>query len=48
LPETHFEVHLLDWELPIGDESLPAYAERMSKKITAPNPVLIVFPSEEF
>ena len=41
LPETHFEVHLLDWELPIGDESLPAYAERMSKKITAPNPVLI-------
>jgi alpha/beta superfamily hydrolase len=41
LPETNFEVHLLDWELPIGDESLPTYAERMSKKITAPNPVLI-------
>jgi pimeloyl-ACP methyl ester carboxylesterase len=41
LPETLFEVHLLDWELPIYNESLPAYAERMSKKITAPNPVLI-------
>jgi alpha/beta superfamily hydrolase len=41
LPESLFEVHLLDWELPIGDESLPTYAERMSKKITAPNPVLI-------
>jgi len=41
LPKSLFEVHLLDWELPIGDESLPTYAERMSKKITAPNPVLI-------
>lgn len=41
LPKTHFEVHLLDWELPIGEESLQAYAQRMSKKITAPNPVLI-------
>ena len=41
LPESLFEIHLLDWELPIGDESLPTYAERMSKKITAPNPVLI-------
>ena len=41
LPESLFEIHLLDWELPISEESLQAYAQRMSKKITAPNPVLI-------
>ena len=41
LPESLFEIHLLDWELPIGEESLQAYAQRMSKKIIAPNPVLI-------
>ncbi len=41
LPESLFEVHLLDWELPIGDESLADYAKRMAQKITQPNPVLI-------
>ena len=41
LPESIFEIHLLDWELPISEDSLEAYAQRMSKKITAPNPVLI-------
>jgi alpha/beta superfamily hydrolase len=41
LPDLLFEVHLLDWELPIGDESLLDYAKRMAEKITAPNPVLI-------
>ena len=41
LPQELFDVHLLDWELPIGDESLTSYAKRMAEKITAPNPVLI-------
>lgn len=41
LSESLFEMHLLDWELPIGDESLPNYAKRMAQKITEPNPVLI-------
>ena len=41
LPESVFEVHLLDWELPIGKEPLMDYAKRMSEKVTAPNPVLI-------
>jgi alpha/beta superfamily hydrolase len=41
LPESVFEMHLLDWELPIGEESLADYARRMAQKITAPNPVLI-------
>ena len=41
LPQDLFEVYLLDWELPIGEESLADYARRMAQKITAPNPVLI-------
>ena len=41
LPESQFVIHLLDWELPIGNQSLQEYAQRMAKKITAPNPVLI-------
>ncbi len=41
LPQDLFEVYLLDWELPIGEESLTDYARRMAQKITAPNPVLI-------
>ena len=41
LPDSLFEVYLLDWELPIGNESLKDYAKRMAEKITAPNPVLI-------
>jgi alpha/beta superfamily hydrolase len=41
LPQELFEIHLLDWELPTGDESLQEYAKRMAEKITAPNPVLI-------
>ena len=41
LPESLFEVHLLDWELPIGEESLKDYAKRMAEKIIGPNPVLI-------
>jgi pimeloyl-ACP methyl ester carboxylesterase len=41
LPEAAFEIHLLDWELPLSQETLKAYAERMSKLVTEPNPVLI-------
>ena len=41
MPQELFEIHLLDWELPTGDESLQEYAKRMAEKITAPNPVLI-------
>lgn len=41
LPENQFEIHLLDWELPLLNETLPAYAERISKLVTHPNPVLI-------
>lgn len=41
LPEDTFEMHLLDWEMPIENESLTAYAKRMSKLVTEENAVLV-------
>jgi len=41
LPKKDFEIHLLDWELPLPNETLTAYAERMAKLVTEPNPILI-------
>ena len=41
LPEANFEIHLLEWEIPIEKESLLEYAKRIADKIKHPNPVLI-------
>ena len=41
LPETIFEMHLLEWVLPKGKEALQDYANRMAKKITHDDAVLI-------
>ncbi|PWA05378.1 alpha/beta hydrolase [Flavobacterium psychrotolerans] len=41
LPQETFEVHLLEWEIPLGSETLTAYAKRIAEKITHKNPVLI-------
>ncbi len=41
LPEETFEMHLLEWFLPEQNESLEAYAKRMTLKIKHENPVLI-------
>ncbi|WP_026978258.1 alpha/beta hydrolase [Flavobacterium tegetincola] len=41
LTEDQFEIHLLDWEMPLIAETLTAYAERMSKLVKHPSPVLI-------
>jgi pimeloyl-ACP methyl ester carboxylesterase len=41
LPESDFEMLLLEWEIPLDNETLPQYAKRMAKKILHPNPVLI-------
>ncbi|NGY38461.1 alpha/beta hydrolase [Flavobacterium sp. XN-5] len=41
LPEADFEVHLLEWEIPLLKESLVDYAKRMTDKIKEKNPVLI-------
>lgn len=41
LPDDTFEMHLLEWEIPLDHESLPDYAKRMTQNIKYPNPVLI-------
>ncbi len=41
LPEVTFEIVLLEWEIPLDQETLPDYAKRMTGKIKHPNPVLI-------
>lgn len=41
LPEDIFEMHLLEWEIPLGNEPLAKYAERMTEKIKHENPILI-------
>jgi pimeloyl-ACP methyl ester carboxylesterase len=41
LPEDIFEIHLLEWEIPLKNESLAGYAQRIAKKIKHESPVLI-------
>ncbi|MBB1192098.1 alpha/beta hydrolase [Flavobacterium sp. SOK18b] len=41
LPETDFEMHYLEWEIPFDNETLVAYAKRIADKIAHKNPVLI-------
>jgi len=41
LPEDVFEMVLLEWEIPLDNETLQEYAKRITQKITHPNPVLI-------
>ncbi|MDD2675714.1 alpha/beta hydrolase [Flavobacterium petrolei] len=41
LPEDTFEIHLLEWEIPLDHESLTDYAKRISAKVIHKNPVLI-------
>lgn len=41
LSEEQFEVHYLEWLIPIGHESMKDYATRLSQSIKHENPVLI-------
>lgn len=41
LPEDQFEMILLEWQIPLENESLPDYAKRIAEKITRENPVLV-------
>lgn len=41
LPEDVFEIVLLEWEIPLDNETLGDYAKRITQKIIHPNPVLI-------
>ena len=40
-PDDDFEIHLLEWFLPIKNESLESYAQRMAENVKQPDPVLI-------
>lgn len=41
LPKDTFEIHLLDWEMPIPSETLRDYAKRMASLVTQENAVLV-------
>jgi pimeloyl-ACP methyl ester carboxylesterase len=41
LPEDTFEMHLLEWEIPLEHESLQDYAKRIAQNIKHSNPVLV-------
>lgn len=41
LPQDTFEIHLLDWEMPILGETLRDYAKRMASLVTQENAVLV-------
>lgn len=41
LPETEFESHLLEWELPEDKETLVHYAQRMAKKVQEDDVILV-------
>ena len=41
LPEETFEMFFLEWQIPLDNESLTDYAQRIAEKVTHPNPVLI-------
>jgi pimeloyl-ACP methyl ester carboxylesterase len=41
LPDDIFEMILLEWEIPLDNETLSQYAKRIADKISHPNPVLI-------
>lgn len=41
LPDAIFEIVLLEWEMPLDNETLADYAKRIVQKIIHPSPVLI-------
>lgn len=41
LPTDVFEMHLLQWRIPLPQESLSAYAQRMAQDVEAESPVLV-------
>jgi pimeloyl-ACP methyl ester carboxylesterase len=41
LPEDQFDTYFMEWEIPLDNETLSEYAQRISKKVTNENPVLV-------
>lgn len=40
-PEERYQTEILEWMIPLKDETLKEYAKRMADRITHPNPILI-------
>jgi len=41
LPQDQFDTYFMEWEIPLDNETLSEYAQRISKKISHKNPVLV-------
>ena len=41
LPSDQFDSYFMEWEIPLDNETLSEYAQRISKKVTHKNPVLV-------
>jgi pimeloyl-ACP methyl ester carboxylesterase len=41
LPEDQFDTYFMEWKIPLDNETLSEYAQRISKKVTNENPVLV-------
>lgn len=41
LPQSQFKIHLLEWFLPLKNESIESYAQRMAEKVDQPHAVLL-------
>ena len=41
LPSDQFDTYFMEWEIPLDNETLSEYAQRISKKVTHKNPVLV-------
>lgn len=41
LPEDQFDTYFMEWEIPLDNETLSEYAQRISKKVIHENPVLV-------
>lgn len=41
LPADQFDTYFMEWEIPLDNETLSEYAQRISKKVTHENPVLV-------
>ena len=41
LPKDTYEVHIIEWLIPVKNESIQDYAKRMAAEVKEPNPILI-------
>lgn len=41
LPKEQYEVHIIEWIIPVKNETIKQYAKRMAELVEQPNPILI-------